>query len=60
MMVFVSLAPMLKLLLPNLLLTLSCANPEPESNGSFEIRNATGCGVVVAQDLLDTNVITQS
>ena len=30
----------------------------PNSNGSFEIRNATGCGVVVAQDLLDTNVIT--
>ena len=30
----------------------------PNSNGSFEIRNATGCGVVVAQDLLDTNVLT--
>jgi surface protein len=30
----------------------------PNSNGSFEIRNAIGCGVVVAQDLLDTNVLT--
>jgi hypothetical protein len=30
----------------------------PNSNGSFEIRNALGCGVVVAQDLLDTNVLT--
>ena len=30
----------------------------PNSNASFEIRNATGCGVLVAQDLLDTNVLT--
>ena len=30
----------------------------PVSEASFEIRNANGCGVVVAQDLLDTSVLT--
>jgi hypothetical protein len=29
----------------------------PVSEASFEIRNANGCGVVVAQDLLDTSVL---
>ena len=30
---------------------------EPVSEASFEIRNANGCGVIVAQDLLDTSVL---
>jgi hypothetical protein len=30
----------------------------PVSEASFEIRNENGCGVVVAQDLLDTSVLT--
>ena len=30
----------------------------PLSDATFEIRNANGCGVVVAQDLLDTTVLT--
>ena len=29
----------------------------PVSEASFEIRNANGCGVIVAQDLLDTSVL---
>ena len=30
----------------------------PISDASFEIENANGCGIVVAQDLLDTSVLT--
>ena len=30
----------------------------PLSDATFEIRNVNGCGVVVAQDLLDTTVLT--
>ena len=30
----------------------------PISDASFEIENANGCGIVVAQDLLDTTVLT--